>query len=192
LARASHSARLVRIHILPGRHQPPHNDHLALIERTLELVEGPLFVGLIVSPLANDAATSAIEVEARRQNDPARAPFTFAERMAMLDDALDERLESTARARARVVALPRPEAFWPLVLAMFPEERTWIVPDLGEDFDELKAAWFAAKNDRVLRVRVPPTTDGRRVREMIAAGDPDLEHHVPSAVLRRLRLKEIR
>src|SRR5262245_1271083 len=102
--------------ILPGRHQPPHRDHFALIRAALERTAPEvLYLGLIVSAPSDDPAGTELEAEARRQNDPARAPYSFDRRRRLIEAAVSD-------PRLRIVPLPRPEASWPLIEAMFPEE----------------------------------------------------------------------
>lgn len=171
--------------ILPGRHQPPHNDHLALIRAALAQVppDSSLAVGLVFARPAAGRPLDPFDAEAREHHDPARCPFSVLERMAMLEAALDAELRYADRRRVRVIPLPRPEADWALVEAMLPGPRTWIVPEVGEDFDDAKAAFFRARGDRVVRVRVRTTTDGRTVRALL--DDPErLARHVPAAVAR--------
>ena len=169
--------------ILPGRHQPPHRDHLRILRAALARIEGPLLVGLIVDVPARGPAASAFEAEARQHNAPDRCPFSFAERADMLESALTPR----EWRRVRVFPLPRPEAAWERVREMLPGERTWIVPDVGESFDDAKAEFFRAKGDRVLRVRIVPRVSGWEVRMAIARGDrARVARMVPGAIAERL------
>lgn len=168
--------------ILPGRHQPPHLDHLRILRASLERVDGPLLVGLIVDVPARGPAESDFEADAREHNSPERCPFSFEERADMLESALTPR----ERRRVLVVPLPRPEAAWERVLEMLPGKRTWIVPDVGEEFDEAKAKFFRGKGDRVLRVRVIPRVSGWDVRKAIAARDlKRIQQLVPEPIARR-------
>ena len=162
--------------ILPGRHQPPHNDHLRIIERALELAPR-LVVGLIVHAAAAGEPQSAFERIAREENAAERAPFTLLERIEMLHAALTPR----QRERVTLVGMPRPEADPALVRAMFPGERVWLVPDVGDAFDDEKARWFESAGERVLRIALEKTTDGRRVRAALDSPQ-ELRHHVPAAV----------
>jgi nicotinamide mononucleotide adenylyltransferase len=169
------------LHVFPGRHQPPHRDHLAILRLVLGRL--PSFVlGLIVD-VPGAPRRTAFEREARRQNLPARCPFSFLERAAMIEAALT----AGERRRIRILALPRPEAAWPLVEAMLPGPRTWIVPDAGEAFDDAKARFFRSKGDRVLRLPFRPTTDGRVVRSLLHS-PRELRRHVPPAVAERIAL----
>ena len=171
--------------ILPGRHQPPHRDHLRILRAALRRVEGPLLVGLIVDVPPNGPATCALEAEGREHNAPERCPFSFSERADMLESALSPR----ERRRVRVFPLPRPEVWWDWVLAMLPGERRWIVPDVGESFDDAKAEFFREKGDRVMRVRIKATVSGREVRDALAKGDrARIARMVPAEVARRLSL----
>jgi nicotinamide mononucleotide adenylyltransferase len=172
------------VFILPGRHQPPHNDHVEIIRRALARIDGTLHLALIVSPPARGVPQDELEREARRQNDPERTPFSFADRAEMLEASLDR--ESLAR--VRIMALPRPETAFELVAAIFPERRTWIVPETEEAFDEMKARFFRERGDQVLRIELAPTTSGRVVRALIRRGELTLlEKHVPSGVVSWLK-----
>lgn len=117
--------------VLPGRHQPPHNDHLALIRSALDVVPGRLLIGLVFQRPPQGEPADAFEAEARTQNSPERCRFTVVKRLELMELALDEMLPPALRARVRVIPLPRPEAEWPLVEALLPGPRTWIIPDLG-------------------------------------------------------------
>lgn len=171
-----------RVFILPGRHQPPHNDHLAIIRRALELIDVELHIALITRDPASPSPRSELERESLEHHTADRTPFTFTERRRFVRAMLTP-LEN---ARVQVIALPQPETAWSFVTAIFPEERTWIVPIVGagdgEKLDALKAAFFAERGDRVLRIPIVPTTDGRRVRELARRRDPELALHVPAPI----------
>lgn len=159
--------------ILPGRHQPPHNDHLLVLERALDVAH------VVPSALPETHATR-FERLALEENDPSRAPFTLLERIAMFDAELAS-WSPEQRARVTLLGIPRPESDPRLIDAMFPGERVWLVSDLGDVFDDAKARWFGARGDRVVRIPLDKTTDGRRVRA--ALDDPEtLRRHVPAAV----------
>lgn len=179
--------------ILPGRHQPPHFDHLRLISAVLERRPGELYVGLIVSPPAHGAPASDFEREARLHQQAERAPFSFDLRRRLLEAALAEHLAPSERARVHVIALPRPEAHFELIEALFPERRVWVVPEVGEAFDELKARYFVERGDEVLRVPMQSRVSGQTVRALIQAEAwRQLETHVPRSVIRILREERTR
>jgi nicotinamide mononucleotide adenylyltransferase len=174
--------------IYPGRFQPPHNDHVVAIRRALDICGDPFFLGLIVHAPASDSAPSQFEREARLQNSRERNPFPFYRRLRLLEAVLGEELPPEERLRVRIIALPRPEAFWDWICALFPDARRhWVVPQCGEAFDDMKAEFFAGKGDTVVRVAYNSSTDGRLVRDLIAQGSPELQRHVPAAVTRSLQ-----
>ena len=168
--------------ILPGRFQPPHNDHVALVREVATTVPPPLYLGLIVHApdlAADPDAHMGLDSEARQHNQPERNPFTFAERHAMWQYILARELADVPA--PIILALPRPESAWSWITSVFPGQRTWIVPDCGEAFDDMKARFLSCKGDRVARVAQRPTTDGRQVRALL--GDPArLATHVPPSV----------
>ena len=175
-----------RYTILPGRFQPPHNDHVALVRQLAATVSDPLYLGLIThapllvaGPEPDMPEMEHFDAEARRQNQPERTPFTFAQRAAMWRSIFVTEMDDLPA--PQVIALPRPESAWPWIEAVFPGLRTWVVPDCGEPFDDMKARFFAARGDRVIRPRLPATTDGQVVRSVL--GDPGrLAENVPICV----------
>lgn len=170
-----------RVYLLPGRHQPPHNDHRALIRAALAAIPPGAALGLALitrDPAAAVIAVSALDREAQKHHAPERTPYSFLERRSFVRAMLTRE----ENARVHVIPLPQPETSWGYVCAVFPEPRTWIVPAIGEPFDDLKAAFFREQGDEVLRITAPITTDGRRVRELAARGDPELARHVPPEV----------
>src|SRR5205814_1463984 len=56
--------------VLPGRHQPPHNDHLALIRAALDVVPESLLVGVVFQRAPQGEPADAFEAEARAQHAP--------------------------------------------------------------------------------------------------------------------------
>lgn len=171
-----------RYYLLPGRLQPPHVDHLTTVKQALAITPDRLIMGLIVSPVNPAPPYGPFELEAGLQHLPERNPFTYLERVALLEAALDEALAPADRARVHIMALPRPETAWSWVCAIFPGERTWFVPDLGETFDDLKARYFQAQGDSVVRLPQKATTDGRLVRDLLRQGDPAFAGHLPGPV----------
>lgn len=170
-----------RVHILPGRHQPPHDDHFALIRHALSRIEGPLYLALIVD-VPGALPETEFERAAHVMNGRDRAPYTFDLRRRMLEAGAAECLLPEETSRLVIVPLVRPELGWATVEAIFPGPRRWIVPDVGEAFDDAKAAFFAEHGDAVLRIRAAARVSGWTVRRLIAARDPRVAEHVPSAV----------
>jgi len=171
------------IHILPGRHQPPHFDHVAIIRRALSMFDGPLVVALVTHHPTTESIRHPLVEEGDAHHRPERTPFSYLERKQMLDAAFEELLSCEERERVELLPLPRPELSWAYVESVFAEERVWIVPDVGERFDDEKAEFFRSKGDRVVRVPLKPTVSGYSVRQRIERSEP-LEGLVPRAVAR--------
>lgn len=145
------------------------------------MVDGALVVALVTHHEAEEPAPSLLLEEARAHHVSERNPFTYLERHRMLDQAIRETLGSEAHARVRLIPLPRPELCWPYVERVFPEERVWIVPDVGEELDDLKASFFRSRGDQVLRIPLNPTVSGYEVRQRIQRKEA-LDGLVPAAV----------
>src|SRR5262249_696587 len=150
-----------------------------IIRRALERIDGALILALITRDPASPSPRTELERESLEHHAPERTPFTFRERARFVRMMLS----AEENARVDIIALPQPEPAWSFVTAIFPEDRTWIVPHVGtgggengggEKLDALKAAFFEERGDRVLRIPIHPTTDGRRVRELARRRDPDL------------------
>ncbi len=180
-------------YIYPGRFQPPHNDHIVAIVDALEKCGDPFFIGLIIGlivsdnhNLSDDEHVTAFEKEARRQNSPERTPFSFYQRLEFIERSLAKKLSKETLERLRIIPIPRPESAWSWICAAFPGNRNWIIPDCGEEFDEMKARFFEGKNDNVIRIPQISTTDGRLVRELWERKDLNIEKHVPPEIVNAL------
>ena len=47
--------------------------------------------------------------------------------------------------------LPRPECGWQTITSWFPQDRIWVIPSAGEEFDEKKQDYFTKMGDKVIR-----------------------------------------
>lgn len=172
-------------YIFPGRFQPFHNDHLQVIRQAL-VIARPIFIGIILNVVYEPNIATPFEFEARRQNSPERSLFSAVERLEMISQCLREELGRIDNPTYPLL-LPRPEANWNVVELMFPGKRTWIVPDSGEEFDQMKAGYFIAMGDDVLRVPVPSSTSGRELRDGIESDTHTWSTHVPRAIAHYVR-----
>lgn len=201
-----------RCHVLPGRHQPPHRDHLTVIHRALDATDEPLVIGLVVptpsspggsgeplhpAPIAAPGAgadesaapcrfTEALRREAAAHHALDRNPYPYLMRRAMLLAALEESVPAAMLDRIVICPMPPPESSWPYIDALLPARRTWIVPDCGEALDDMKARFFRSRGEGVMRVPFAPTCNGGTVRRLVAEGDPRVATMVPPAVARML------
>ena len=175
-------------YILPGRFQPFHNDHLKILKQALQEISEYIFLGIIVHTFPIKSSETKFESEARRQNSPERNLFTPTERIIMIKDCLREELMNNAD-KIMPTLLPRPEANWDMIKTMFKGSRIWIIPDVGEEFDNMKADFFTSMGDKVHRVKITPTTDGYSIRRSLKDGTELWKKSVPSSI--RKHIKEI-
>jgi len=171
-------------YIFPGRFQPFHNDHLVVVRSTVAQTDGILLIGIVIHTLDLEDC-STFETEARLQNSPDRNPFSPLERLSMVKGCIEEELSEISN-RILTILLPRPEANWRLIEAMFPSRRTWVVPDAGEEFDDMKAQFFASKGDVVMRIPITPSTNGYLVRNAILNGSTEWQRSVPVTIARQI------
>jgi nicotinamide-nucleotide adenylyltransferase len=175
-------------HVYPGRFQPFHKGHLEVIKQALIEVPGIIFVGIVVHTLHDNIITNdSFELEARKNNSPARNPFSPSERIKMIRACLLDELHTEA-SRVIPILLPRPEANWAVVKSMFPEQRTWIIPQSNEEFDEMKVHFFDSKGDKVYRIynQGAANIHGCLIRDAIINGDSGWEHMVPEVIYKNV------
>jgi nicotinamide mononucleotide adenylyltransferase len=172
-------------YILPGRWQPPHRDHLAILWRAITRCAEPIHLALLVDGMSDSSVDPVFTHEADEHHSPTRNPFTWPQRVELLEQVIQTLPERT-RQRVRMVPMPRPEKAWDWITRVFPHQRVWIVPSGQDPFDDDKAEFFLRQGDEVLRVPSPDTTNGWHVRELLAQGDPALRQHLPAGVYSRL------
>lgn len=167
--------------IFPARFQPFHNDHLYVIERSLQMIDPPLILGVVVAAPSTHDSVTEFQAQAKEHHDPIRNPFTLTERLTMLQTLLDQEL-SAIRDNIIVVSLPQPEVYWELVTSMFPSPRCWIVPKCGEVFDDLKAQFFEEMGDEVMRVHFEARVTGYEIRKRLHMAEVNLANWVPESI----------
>jgi len=167
--------------ILPSRFQPFHNDHLKTLRIALNKTSGQIFLGIVVNTIQSEKTINDFEIEARKHNSPERNPFTPVERITMIRDCLQEEFVNDFF-RIIPILLPRPEANWTLIKNMFNYTRIWVVPDAGEEFDNMKANFFESMGDRVLRIKMNSEVDGYSIRSSIKSDTDSWRDSVPNTI----------
>ena len=172
-------------YIFPARFQPLHNDHLKILKQVVKEITEYIFLGIIIRPPLIGEPGTKFEMEARIQNSPERNPFTPTERMIMVRDCIREELPQNFN-KVIPVFLPRPEANWDIIKTIFEGIRIWIVPDVGEEFDDMKVNFFRSKGDQVYRIKITPTTDGYSIRKSLKSKTELDRIPVPSAIKKHI------
>jgi cytidyltransferase-like protein len=168
--------------IFPGRFQPFHNDHFRILDKLLKAADERIVIlGVVVHMQYETSDTSEFEEEARRQNSAERNPWSSIQRLRMLARMIRHEFSEYSD-RCYPILLPRPEVHWPLINSMFPGKRVWVVPAMGEDFDDMKAAFFRSMSEEVYRPVMHPTTDGRRIRDLWFSGKQGWVDDVPQSI----------
>src|SRR5262245_38493391 len=143
-----------------GRYQPFHNGHLSLLRKAArhdgEIVVGVLITMRIAAP-ATTEPQDPFTVLGDERCDERHNPFTAVDRVRMISAAL--RTESWA-ARAFVTPMPRPDLYWPVIEAMLPGPRTWILPINDDPINAAKERYYRAHGDDVLHLPVDVDVSG--------------------------------
>lgn len=132
-------------YIYLGRFQPPHNDHVVAIVDALEKSCDPFFIGLIISDnqhLPDDGHVTAFEKEARMQNSQEKTPFSFYQCLEFIEHSLINYLRKYFDIYVLSRSLDQSLHVVGWIYAAFPGNRNWIIPDCGEDFDEINVQFF--------------------------------------------------
>ena len=150
-------------YIYAARFQPFHRDHLQVIMEFLAHNSMPLVVA-VVRPLRTDWLNQdQFDDVGDEHHKPARNPFSAVQVMSMVNAAL---FKAGVAERTLLTVLPRPShgRSWELIEQLFPQPRSWVIPQRGESWDESKALFFQQQGDSVLRISVPRTTSGQAIR----------------------------
>lgn len=159
-----------------GRFQPFHLEHLRYFRLAWERSENVL-VG-ITNP---DPSASQVDELNQHRHLPEENPFSFTERLMMIQEALRE--EGYPLERIFVVPLP----------IHHPDRWRYYIPSGTAMFIVAYSAWESQKAERfreagfevVVEDSLEKGISGQRVRSLFASGG-DWEHMVPPAVARYL------
>jgi len=153
--------------IFPGRFQPFHNGHDAVVRRFLTCYsDSNLCLGIIFDYTRNDIHGDAYDEESAEHFVPERNPWTTYQRLS----AIETYIRSQHSARLLTTLLPRPSRLhsWQIIRSMFPGKRMWVIPACGESWDDRKATFFEDMGDEVLRITAPSEPNGYNIRRAFA------------------------
>ncbi|MEV6349782.1 adenylyltransferase/cytidyltransferase family protein [Actinoplanes sp. NPDC051851] len=174
-----------RYAILSGRFQPFHKGHFQVVMRAADLVRADMLLVIgVVASTGNRAESqdAGFSATADEHHAPDRNLWPAAVRLEAVTRV--SRLVVADRPLVRCVplVLPRPDLAWDWIIEWFPGERTWIIPDAGEEFDDWKATFFLEQGDQVLRVPEDSHVDGRTLRRLYIDRDEHFVDGVPAEV----------
>jgi hypothetical protein len=159
-----------RVWILSGRFQPFHWGHLAVARSACAAMPDDCTLILaVVAPLIGDKVTNNdFTLIAEEHHTAERNPWTLTTRLLALQEVAELLYREYPGTSVAVSAIPRPDLGWDTLLRWFPGDRTWIVPDAQEDFDEAKVSYFREKGENVIRFNGETSVDGRLLRARFA------------------------
>ncbi len=166
-----------RYGMIHGRFQPFHLEHLRYFRTAWEQCEN-VIVG-ITNP---DPSTIVEEPESEHRHLPGNNPFTFTERLMMIQESLRD--EGYPMERIFIVPFP----------VHHPDRWPYYVPAGTAMFVVVYSAWERGKAGRMRAAGLNVVTidgyrktiSGSEIRSLLA-GDGDWDHLVPPAVERFLR-----
>jgi hypothetical protein len=161
--------------VFAGRFQPFHHGHWEAICACMKEAPGDaaIVLGVVApshSPSGRDDLARSFSREAAEHHQPGRNPWDLSVRLrAALAVARVVNSFGSSQDRLLVTALPRPDYAFDTIRLWFPGERTWAIPDAGEEFDEIKETYFLARGDQVMRITCLCGVSGRELRSAYAS-----------------------
>jgi cytidyltransferase-like protein len=179
VARGGEMARSTQLFSVHGRFQPFHNGHFNYVRAGLELAEH-LYIG-ITKINRNQRGTDG---SAAHRSQPESNPFSFFERMSMVERTLQD--EGIPRSRFTIIPFPHDEP--ELVIECFPPGNvcyTTIHTEWNnEKIERLRGIGYDVRvleePDRWLTQRA----SGSSIRAKIRAKDPSWKEFVPRTIAR--------
>ena len=171
-------------HIFAGRFQPFHLGHLEVVTLSIfNLGKNDVLVLAVVTSFDN--AVHIIDSEfasnALEHSLPERNPWNPIVPLKAVTN-LASNMEETGK--ILTMLLPRPDTSWIGIKKWFPEDRAWIVPEAGEDFDGQKVQFFKKQGEEIIRYSESTGISGRELREFYKNNDYDnFKKYVPSQIV---------
>ena len=169
-------------YIFAGRFQPFHNGHKQVFDKICEKMSSTdVLVLAVVSPYTSDNIKDKSFAEATTEHHEAdrnpwyvSVPLMAVSRIARLCPRSEQIITTL---------LPRPEYGWDIIEKWFPNDRVWIIPNAGEDFDDKKSCYFRSLGDRVERISDITGVSGWNLRNLYKEGNyNEFKKHVPEGI----------
>ncbi len=168
--------------IFPGRFQPFHNDHDAVVQRFLQdFPDAILCLAIVFDFAIDEASADDYDIQSIEHFRPERNPWSPWQRLSSIQGYI----RSLGTSRLLTTLIPRPSRLhsWKIIDGMFPIQRTWIIPACGEAWDDKKADFFKEMGDEVVRISITSQVDGLSIRNALAQKQFDfVVRSVPVAI----------
>ena len=161
--------RTIPHYIFPGRFQPFHNDHLRVVDTFMNLNPDAILILAVVRNFIDEKIRDDFDKISEEHFLPERNPFDSIQVLSMISALARHRFPK----RIVTTLIPQPSSgtAWKLIRAMFPGKRIWLIQKREEKWDENKANFFSRMGDEVLKIPCPRSTNGKTIREYLAAGN---------------------
>jgi hypothetical protein len=127
-----------------------------------------LVLGIVAPVVGIVGEVSDFVTVAEEHHVAERNPWTITTRLLALARVGEMLSREHPGKSIAISAIPRPDVAWETLRSWFPGDRTWIIPDACEEFDEAKAAYFRNKGERIVRFNGETEVDGRLLRARFA------------------------
>lgn len=172
--------------IFKGRFQPFHNGHLQIVERAISMLDkNDILVLAAMCPF--DYPVEVVDKEFSERAEEHRLPERNPWGSTVALEAISEVSKQYANRHKIITTLmPYPNLAWPVVKNWFPKNRIWIIPDSGEEFDNIKADFYVRQGEYVIRILDDTGISGKELREYFQIkatekflkGIPDFLHKI--------------
>jgi len=169
--------------IVAGRFQPFHIGHWHLLQTVAkDLRQNQTLVIGVISAEQELTTTSMAMIEgANAHHTPSSNPWPIGIRLRAVAKVSEMIMHSEPTLEAIYIPLPRPDLHWSTIEAWLPGPRLWIIPDVGDSFDNAKADFYAAQGDSVRRIvgeRLASATSLRQDANLWEARVPEFVRNI--------------
>lgn len=174
--------------IINGRFQPFHNGHLELLDKVRDMYPNQSICIAVIKNHSLFNSDNEFDKCVEKQFIEGRNPFSSSQTLEMINSVIKKR----GYEKVFVNLIPKPsELIWPIIEALFDEERTWIIPKLSEDpndWENLKANFYESMNDKVVRINIDKKINATDIRQTINEQRYDIvKKYVPLEVYEEIK-----
>jgi len=174
----------MKYHIFAGRFQPFHLGHLEIVKQSVSnLGENDVLVLAVVTSIdsGNPVIDNEFAKNAAEHHLPERNPWLPIVPLKAVTNLVSNMQQS---GRILTMLLPAPDKSWVGIKKWFPEDRVWIIPDAGEEFDTQKAMFYKNQGEKIIRYSESTGISGREIREFYKDSDYDnFKKFIPSQIV---------
>ena len=167
-------AIILKYIIFTGRFQPFHNGHFEILNQIIaDWKEDCVIVLAVIAPAYGIPIDKSFSHMIDEQLQPERNPWPVIVPLLAVNKII-ESLKSKGINNIVSSILPCPDKSIIRLKDWFPDERYWIIPSAGEEFDDSKSEFYIRNNEKVVRYNDTTGVNGWQLRNHYFNGEFEL------------------